>query len=143
MVSTAAQRLKALLPSLSGLPGSVQAELFIVYSTLKNLGVEMEYGEEADGAKRAALRKWLQRLRRLARAHRGDPWARQLGRLVDAGDCPTVAAIMADVAAPGHPEWVVDKIMEWTIAYLSECNEAELSGFRKSARTSGHRAPGA
>jgi len=133
LVSTAAQRLKDILPALSGLPGSVQAELFIIYSTLKNLGAEMENKEAADNAKSAAYRRWRQRLRRLSRAHPGQPWTQQLGRRIDSGDCSTVSAIMSDIASAGYPEWVVGKIMDWTILYLAECNEAELSAFRENS----------
>ena len=140
LVSTAGQRLKELLPALSELPGSVQAELFIIYSTLKNLGVEMEHEEAADNAKSAAFRRWLQRLRRLSRAHQGQPWAQQLARRIESGDCSTVAAIMAEIEVTGTPEWVAEKIMGWTIGYLAGCNDAELSMFRESGRLSGHRA---
>jgi len=140
LVSTAARRLKDLLPALSGLPGPVQAEFFIIYSTLKNLGVEMEHEEAADNAKRAAFRRWLQRLRRLCRAHQGQPWAERMARLIEPGDGSTVASIMAEIAETGAPERVVGKIMEWTIGYLADCNDAELSMFRENDCLSRHRA---
>lgn len=140
MVSTAARRLKALLPTLSRLPGSVQSEFFIIYSTLKNLGAEMENKEAADNAKSDAFRRWRQRLSRLSRAHQGEPWAQQMGRRIESADSLTVSVIMEEIVSTGCPEWVAEKIMEWTIAYLADCNEAELSAFRESDRPTRPRA---
>jgi hypothetical protein len=131
------------MPSLEGLPGSVQAELFVIYSTLKNLGVEMEHERAAAEAKRAAFRRWARRIRRLSRGRREEAWAARLTQLTASQDDSAVAAIVAETASADHPEWAAEKIMKWTIAYLAECNNAELSAFREVGGPSPRSAAGA
>ena len=66
VASAAAERLKKLLPALGAIPGSVQAELFIIYSSLKYLSLElarMSAGsaekQQAAGGLRAAIEERL------------------------------------------------------------------------------------
>ncbi len=146
LVAAAAQRLKAVLPSLADAPGAARSEVFIVYSVLKHLAREMECAEASSRDRRAALGKLVQGLRRLARVHSEEAWARRLLRLIEAdqagngsdGDAATdggsrlVAALADEIGDADCPDWVGDQVMAWIVDYLATVNVIEMSVYREA-----------
>ena len=142
LVGAAARRLKTLMPALNGLPGSVQAELFIIYSSLKYLSMELEHAGDASQVKKAAadaLRRAIDALvqqqpsqsassrfaSQVASAF-GQPVATEpLGdHLVD------VAAILELLEASGLPAAAQEQVMAQLSQYLSDINQADLNVYR-------------
>jgi len=130
LTAGAAQRLKALMPALSGLPGSVQSELFIIYSALKYLSMELERSGAASVAKAAAA----------------DSLRRSLGTLLDqradAAFLPPVAteplgdnlvdvAAILDLLATGDVSAAAqEQAMTRMSQYLFDINQIDLDVYR-------------
>lgn len=142
LASAAAQRLKTLLPSLNGLPGSLQAELFIIYSSLKYLSMELEHASCASLAKVAAadaLRRsidaqvqqqppqpWSSRFASQAATAFGQPLATEplADHLVD------VAAILELLQTCDLPAVAQDQVMAQLSQYLFDINRIDLNVYR-------------
>ena len=142
VASGAAQSLKTLLPSLHGIPGSAQAELFILYSSLKYLSMELERGSGASLAKVAAadaLRQSIDALTQQPAQPAGtgrfaSQAATAFGQLQadePLGDkLVDVAAILGLLQECDVPAQLQDQVMARLSQYLFEINEADLNVYR-------------
>lgn len=142
LLSAAAQRLKVLLPSLSGVTGSVQSEVFIIYSTLKYLSKELQHMSVGSHAKYASAQSLNGQMEGLVDQYKSESWvagfkttiATAFREPVEAEPLTDhlvdVALILESLLESGCPVEVTDQVMGWIGEYLAECNSADLEVYR-------------
>lgn len=130
LATAAAQRLKVLLPSLSGLPGSVQSELFIMYSALKYLSMELERAGDASVAKARAADVLRQSIGTSMGEQSATAFHPPMATQPLADNLVDVAAIL-DLLAAGDPSAAAeDQVMAQLSQYLFDINQIDLGVYR-------------
>lgn len=142
LAGAAAQRLKTLMPSLNGLPGSIQAELFIIYSSLKYLSMELEHAGDASQVKKTAADALRRAINALVHDQTPQPESGHFASQVAAAfrqpvtDEPLsdylvdVAAILELLQTSGLSAAAREQVMAELSQYLFDINQADLNVFR-------------
>lgn len=142
LAGAAAQRLKTLMPALNGLPGSVQAELFIIYSSLKYLSMELEHAGNASQVKTAAADALRRAIEALVQQQPSQPSSSRFApALASAFSQPVateplgdnlvdVAAILELLEQSGLPAAAREQVMAQLSQYLFDINQADLNVYR-------------